>query len=85
MTQKFLFQDNVLEFRESVQSVLPWVSRDKCSWPPRGSEVIREDMGASPPELAFHVWGSDLKPDAEGITQSEYEFLAEVDRNGGFV
>lgn len=85
--QKFLFQDDVLQYRESVRTVLPWVPREKCSWPPRGCDAIREDMGASPPELqfGFHTWGTDLKPAAEGITEAEYEFLGEMDRNGGFV
>jgi hypothetical protein len=32
----------------------------------------------------FHVWGSDLKPEGEGITSEEYEMLAVMDRNGEF-
>lgn len=33
----------------------------------------------------FHTWGDDLKPENEGLTAEEYEFLASVDSEGGFV
>lgn len=35
--------------------------------------------------LRYHTWGDDLKPANEGLTAEEYEFLASVDSEGGFV
>lgn len=35
-------------------------------------------------DFGFHTWGSDLKPEGEGITSEEYDMLAVMDRNGEF-
>jgi hypothetical protein len=95
-TQQMLFDDDV----PPAPAPTYFYCKAERSWPPRSSSVIREDvksMGASPGALGrdivwphdhddeFHTWGDDLKPENEGITAEEYEFLAFVDSNGGFV